>query len=116
MFNSPYMNYPQYTNQYPQYNFPTNSAPTNSSIQYVNGLDSAKAYQIAPNSSVLLMDSAMDRFYVKKSDASGFSTVDIYDFHKAEEKHVTADFVSRQEFEELRSKITQYDELLNSLK
>lgn len=111
MFNNPYMNYP-----YPQYNFPTNSTTNNSSIQYVNGLDSAKAYQIAPNSSVLLMDSTMDRFYVKKSDASGFSTVDMYDFHKAEDKTTVAEFVSRQEFEELRTKIAQYEELFNSLK
>ena len=110
MFNNMYPNYPQYQNPYsytPQHN--TNS------IQYVNNVDSARAFQIPPNSSVLLMDSTMDRFYVKKSDASGFSTVEAYDFRKADTSTPTADFVSRQEFEELRNKVVKYEELLAQL-
>lgn len=109
MFNNMYPNYPQYANQYsytPQHNTGT--------IQYVNNLDSARAFQIPPNSSVLLMDSTMDRFYVKKSDASGFSTVEAYDFHKADTTP-TVEFVSRQEFEELRAKLSKYEELLAQL-
>lgn len=104
-----------YQPYYPQMNY---QQPTqqNNSIQYVNGVDSARVYQIPPNSSVLLMDSTMDRFYVKKSDASGFSTVDAYDFHRAEDKPLNTDYVSRQEFEDLRNKISQYEELLAQLK
>lgn len=109
MFNyTPYNPYQQMSYQQP--------AQLNNSIQYVNGVDSARAYQIPPNSSVLLMDSTMDRFYVKKSDASGFSTVDAYDFHRAEDKPIATDYVSRQEFEDLKNKISQYEELLAQLK
>ena len=110
-------NYQPY-NPYQQMSYPQMQPQTQSSnsIQYVNGVDSARAYQILPNSSVLLMDSTMDRFYIKKSDASGFSTVDAYDFHRAEDKPIMTDFVSRQEFEDLRNKISQYEELLAQLK
>lgn len=112
MFNNPYMNYTPYSNQY-SYQPQQNSNST--TIQYVNSIDSAKAFQIPPNSSVLLMDSTMDRFYVKKSDASGFSTIDAYDFHKVDNTTPANDFVSRQEFEELRTKISKYEELLAQL-
>lgn len=55
-------------------------AQPNSQIQYVNGIDSANAYIMSPNSSVLLMDSNKPRFYVKSSDAAGSCTVKAFDF------------------------------------
>lgn len=74
------------------------------SIQYVNGRTSADNYQMQPNSSVILMDSTKDTFYIKRSDASGSCTVDAYDFHKAEEQPET-EYVTREEFEILKKNL-----------
>lgn len=69
--------YPQRNNFYqPQ----VQGQPAQNNIQYVNGLESANAYQLAPNSSILLMDSNMARFYIKQTDASGYHTIKAYDF------------------------------------
>ena len=70
-------------------------------IQYVNGRSSADNYVMQPNSSVILMDSTMDRFYLKKSDASGACITEAYDFYKAEED-TKSEYVTRKEFEELK--------------
>lgn len=113
MFNNQYL---PYQNSYmPNIQQPQISMQSQGGIQYVNGFESAKAYQIMPNTSVLLMDSSMDRFYVKKADASGFSTVDAYDFVKAQDKPVVNDYVSRAEFDELKQELLKYEDILKSL-
>lgn len=113
MFNNQYL---PYQNSYmPNIQQPQISMQSQGGIQYVNGFESAKAYQIMPNTSVLLMDSSMDRFYVKKADASGFSTVDAYDFVKAQDKPIVNDYVSRAEFDELKQELLKYEDILKSL-
>lgn len=57
--------------------------PPQRQIESVTGRQSAEAYQLAPNSSAILLDSTRDRFYVVRSDASGYRTVEAYDFVKA---------------------------------
>ena len=76
------------------------------SVQYVNGRQSADNYQMQPNSSVILMDSTRDRFYLKKADASGAWTIDEYDFCKAEEDKVS-EYVTREEFDELKKSVEE---------
>jgi len=53
--------------QTPQY------APTqnNNGLIWVQGEAGAKSYLVAPNTTVMLMDSETQRFYLKSSDASG---------------------------------------------
>ena len=75
-------------------------------IQYVNGRQSADGYMMQPNSSVILMDSEKDRFYLKKADASGACTLKAYDFVEAEEEE-KPDYISRSEFEELKKLIKE---------
>lgn len=38
---------------------------------WVQGIEAAKSYMVAPNNTVLLMDSEKPRFFLKTSDASG---------------------------------------------
>lgn len=97
---------------YPNYNNPYAYKPNNG-IQYVNGFESAKAYNLAPNESVILMDSNKSTFYLKQADASGFATVRTYDFVEHKETAPTNDFVSRAEFNEMK---TQLYNLSNELK
>ena len=45
--------------------------PQNNGLIWVQGETGAKSYMVAPNTTVLLMDSENQRFYLKSSDASG---------------------------------------------
>lgn len=89
--------------------FPTqpNAFPTQN-IQYVNGKESAESYQMAPNSSVILMDSNKARFYVKQTDASGMSTLKSYDFKETEEDK-PAEYVTKSEFESFKAELKGVD-------
>ena len=88
-----------------------------SHIQYVNGIESAKAYIMQPNSSALLMDSERPRFYVKSSDASGFCTVKAFDFAEVKEETAdTGEYVTKSEFDALKSKIESYEQMFGASK
>ena len=95
-----YTYYPTVPNMFPTQ---MNATPTQTTqIQYVNGKQSAESYQMAPNSSVILMDSDLPRFYLKKSDASGSCTVKAYDFKESEADKPT-EYVTKAEFEKFKA-------------
>ena len=95
---------------YPLYSNPTPYLPPlpiqqpTQNIQYVNDKQSAEAYQMTPNSSVILMDSNLPRFYMKQTDASGKATIKAYDFKEAVEKK-PAEYVTKDEFEAFKAKM-----------
>lgn len=74
---APQMQYnaPQAQNVQQPINIPIQSqnAPTtqNNGLIWVQGETGAKSYMLAPNTTVLLMDSEAQRFYIKATDASG---------------------------------------------
>ena len=86
---------------YPIYQYQSFLSQPTQNIQYVNGKQSADSYPMNPNSSVILMDSNMSRFYVKQTDASGMSTVKSYDFTEVEEEKPT-EYVTKSEFEKFK--------------
>lgn len=90
--------YPIYPNPYQQ----MVTAPQQQTIQYVNGKQSAETYQMPANSSVILMDSNLPRFYMKQTDASGMTTIKAYDFKEAEEEK-PQEYVTKQEFEKFKA-------------
>lgn len=67
--------------QQPQNNYYQNFQPQNqntsqqTNITFVNGIEGAKAYQMSPNSSALLMDSDNSKFYVKTTDSLGVAKI-----------------------------------------
>ena len=95
--------YPYYNNVFPTQSnvFPTQPAQS-MQIQYVNNKQSAETYQLPPNSSVILMDSNMARFYMKQTDASGMATIKSYDFKETEEDK-PVEYVTKQEFEKFKT-------------
>lgn len=106
------MQYPMtnpYQLQMPQLQMPQLQVPQavqpQQQIQYVNGRESANAYQIGPNSSVLLMDSNEAKFYIKTSDASGFCTVKTYTFQEEVENTENSQYVTKSEFEEFKQQL-----------
>lgn len=86
-----------------------------SELQFVNGLESAQMYQMPPNSKQILMDSNRARFYLKETDASGMARVTAYDFAEAkDEQPQQKDYVTRAEFDDLRSKYESIAEKLSA--
>lgn len=56
----------------------------NTNITFVNGIEGAKAFQLSPNSSVLMMDSENQKFYVKTTDNLGVAKITSYSFSEDE--------------------------------
>lgn len=119
--------YPTY---YPQYNPPMQdnlaqlrnqqylppqiqqpAPPQQSGIQWVQGIDAAKAYLTAAGTSILLMDSEAQTFYIKSTDQSGMPLpLRIFDYTerfdqpagKFAKTNPPVDYVTRQEFEDFK--------------
>lgn len=63
-------------NQMNPYTGMFNQRPTNNSINWVQGLEGAKAYTLSPRENVVLMDSEVnDIFYIKVCDDIGRCTL-----------------------------------------
>lgn len=108
---SPYVqqtSYPQYLPVLPSQT-QAYAQPVNGIIK-VNGLESARQYQLPPNSmSPALFDQNGKSFYVVSTDGTGAKTVESFDFTPhAEEEPLSIDgaqFVSRKEFDEFAAKV-----------
>lgn len=79
-FNNPY----QGMNQYGGYNMPNYQQqqmqqPQRQEIIHVNGAQGANAYQMAPNSNVLLLDDTAPIIWLAQTDGAGYKTVTPYD-------------------------------------
>lgn len=107
-------NYPNYVGQ-----------QSNNQIIFVQGETGAKAYQIPINSTVLLMSSEANEFFIKSTDQAGFPTIKKYKFSEVTqtigqaqgqtntEQVKTQNFVTREEFEALKNEIKQLKEPKN---
>ncbi len=78
----------------------------------VTGIEGAKAYQMAPNSTVALFDNNNDFFYVKTTDGAGFPTIRTFKFEEIYESghNVNSDYVSRKEMEDYVKQFIQKSE------
>ena len=74
---NPYMQNPQLANRYSN----PYGAQQGNGIIWVQGIEGAKAYQLAPNSIALLMDSDTEgKFYIKTSDNVGMCSLRIFEY------------------------------------
>lgn len=85
------MNYPQMgfyqqplTSQVPQVNTQPVQQSNNASPIWVQGEAGAKSYLVAPNNSVMLMDSEGAYFYMKSADPSGMPITKKYAYQEVE--------------------------------
>ena len=77
--------YPQtYPQSYPQYQ------QQNNPIIWIQGIEAAKAYQTAPNSTVVLFDSDEQVIYIKSADMQGRPSMRILDYTIRSEAPKTA--------------------------
>ena len=101
----------------------------NNGLIWVQGESGAKSYLVAPNATVMLMDSEGERFYLKSADASGMPLpLRIFDYKERTTSAQQAfggsvtmetvnldNFVTRKEFEELRASIALQSNSKNNL-
>ena len=102
-FNSmqnPYMTQPYYANR----NNPL-VQNQNNRIVWVNGIEGAKAYQIEPNSNILLLDSDVEgRMYIKTCDNIGMCNLRIFSYQELQpntqsQQIDTTNFVTKDEMQ-----------------
>ena len=98
---------------------PMQAQQPNNGLIWVQGESGAKSYLVAPNTTVMLMDSEGERFYLKSADASGMPLpLRIFDYKErttaaqqafggsvAAESVNFDNFVTRKEFDELKASI-----------
>lgn len=79
-------------------------APKSNGLIWVSGEVGAKSWQVQPNSTVLLMDSEAERFYIKSCDGSGMPTLKTYEYKEINPqpiKNNDTEYVKRAEYDDL---------------
>ena len=100
----------------------------NQGLLWVSGEIGAKSYLVAPNSTVLLMDSDSSRFYLKSADNAGMPSLRIFEYKEVtntpttsvnapnlDENVLNDKFVTREEYEGLKRQYESIMERLDSL-
>lgn len=95
----------------------------NQGLIWVSGEVGAKSYLVAPNSTVMLMDSESETFYLKSTDNAGMPSLRIFDYKErinmpsnnaqgqiSTPSNLSEQFVTRDEYNALNGK---YEELLS---
>ncbi len=107
-----YNNYTPQRSQFSSYFNPATSVstPTNNII-WVQGIEGAKAWQLAPNSMAILLDSeAEGKMYIKVSDNIGMSSLRVFNYTETSVSNVTVN----QDLD--LSQYVKKDELSNLIK
>lgn len=100
----------------------------NQGLLWVSGEVGAKSYLVAPNSTVLLMDSDASRFYLKSADQSGMPNLRIFEYTEvtnapqasaiapnSDLKELDSKYVTREEYDGLKSLYGRIMERLDSV-
>ena len=116
--------YPQYYPQYQQAGTQMSSPQQNNGMIWIQGVESAKAFQVAPNSTVVLWDSEQQCCYIKSADASGMPSMRILDYTIRSEAPRTAqnalygnntDIPTRQDLNAMQGQIDALKEQIERL-
>jgi hypothetical protein len=104
------------------------SPQINQGLLWVSGEVGAKSYLVAPNSTVLLMDSDSQRFYLKSADNAGMPSLRIFEYTEVTNvpqnvpqalntdlKELDGKYVTREEYEGLKRQYESIMERLNSM-
>ena len=101
------INYPYYNNQFFN-NQQIQSQPQQDERIWVQGIEGANAYLVAPNSFVRLWDSQNNLFYEKHTDASGRPYTEVFEYSKKSDQRpqVTVASSYDSQLEELEKRIS----------
>ena len=106
-----YFNYPQYGGMNnPYQNIPYNSFRNDYNQRYeivkVNGRNGAEAYNMPPNSSILLLDETSPLIWLAQTDGAGYKTVTPYSITPYQAEPIP-------DYNTLEARIKRLEELLN---
>lgn len=100
--------------------------PINQGLLWVQGEAAARSYLVAPNSTVLLMDSDANRFYLKSADNAGMPNLRTFEYSEVSQnapqpsqtplENLDDKYVTRGEYEALQAKYADILEKLNSFR
>lgn len=117
-----------YTQQQNNWNQPSPQQPpqTNQGLLWVQGEAAARSYLIAPNSTVLLMDSEANRFYIKSANNAGMPSLQIFEYTEVSQNTPQASqstqtnlddkYVTREEYSRLQAQYADIMDKLNSFR
>lgn len=112
------MNYNYFPTTYPYYQ---QQAQTNA-LTWVQGIEAAKSWYVAPNTTVALWDSEAQTIYLKTADASGMPTMKVLDYAlRSTESHAESvstpkvDYLTRDDLEAVYEQIRELREDIDSL-
>ena len=108
-----------YNNYYPnqqQVSQPQVQQPTYTPLTFVNGIEGAKAYIVAPNSTIYLRDSDSDKIFIKSSDPQGRLTLRTYRLIEDNNELSKTTFATRDELRNLEEKIAKLQSMLEEKK
>lgn len=97
---------------------------TNQGILWVQGEAGAKSYLVAPNTTVLLMDSESSKFYLKSTDGAGMPSLRTFEYSEVlqnvphatqpEQIDLNGKYVTRSEYNDLNNKYMEILDRLNN--
>lgn len=103
-----------------------NPPQTNQGLLWVQGEAGAKSYLVAPNTTVLLMDSEGSRFYLKSTDNAGMPSLRVFEYSEvtqsapqtAQSAQTNLDdkYVTREEYSRLQAKYAEIIDKLDSFR
>ncbi len=116
----------QLQNQYSALSAPQISTPqVNQGLLWVSGEVGAKSYLVAPNTTVLLMDSEGQRFYLKSTDGSGMPSLRIFEYTEVPQNapqalntaeiNLDGKYVTRDEYDGLKRLYNNILERIDSI-
>lgn len=113
--------------QQPQQQVPTPQAqpqptPMQSNIEYVNGIEGAKALILPPNAQKMLLDSDNSFFYIKTTDMQGkptvrrFRYIDVDAEQNPQKEEPQENYVTSAQFDELLDKFNELKQEFDKMK
>lgn len=124
---SPYNNYNNYLNN--NHNNTTQpTQQTSNNIIWVKGKENARSMQLPPNSTVILLDSEIGKFYIKTTDDIGLGKLRIFSY--MEQPDIDSDnsrnnqvnteldlsnYVTKNEFQQAIKEIRKYEQSLSTI-
>lgn len=91
-----------------------------SNIISVTGIEGARAFNVAPNSSVLLLDGENPVMYLKTSDSIGMQKITVYSLTEVHNNPVPVkednpvEYVTKEAFEALQARVQVLDDFKTS--
>ena len=109
-------NYVPQRNQFSSYFNPaTGASASTNNIVWVQGIEGAKAWQLTPNSMVILLDSeAEGKMYIKVSDNIGMSSLRIFNYTEELSKNNSENVTINNDLD--LSQYVKKDELIDVIK